>query len=68
MLSYRTLTNGPVHYTKGVALFTVMVHIHFFEFLQSWLEVMFISINEPGHFSKISIIQKILKISKIIEG
>ena len=37
MLSNRTLNNGPVHYTKDDAPFTVITHI-FFEFLQSWLK------------------------------
>ena len=65
MLSNRTLTKGPVHYTKGAASFTVMAHILFLEFFQSWIKGRSISTNGPGHFSKISKILKILKKSKI---
>ena len=67
MVFNRTLTNAPVHYTKGPAPFTVMVHILFFEFFQSWIKDRSISTNGPGPLSKILKIQKIRKILKKIE-
>ena len=36
ILSNRTLTNGPAHYTKSAAPLTLMEHILFSEFLKSW--------------------------------
>ena len=62
MLSNQILTNGLVHYTNGAAPFTVMVHILFLNFLQSWMKYRSISTNGQGPFSKISKLQKILKI------
>ena len=52
MLSKRTLTNGPVHYTKGAAPLKLMVHILFFELFQSWIKDQPISTNGLGPFSK----------------
>ena len=47
ILSNQTLTNGPVHYTKGAVPLTLMAHILFFEFFQSWIKDQSISTNGP---------------------
>ena len=67
MLSNRTLTDGPVQYTKGAAPFTVMINVLFFDFFQSWIKDRSISTNGLSSFTKNSKIKKILLNIKKIE-